>query len=195
MRKTVKNALLVFAALFQFPIAASAHPGTGLASGFEHGLLHPLIGMDHLVVMVAVGLLAVQVGGKAVWALPGAFVAFMVIGGCLAITGVVIPNVESGILASLLVLGVLLATALRLSVGGSVFIVGLCAIFHGYAHGLEMPLSAGAITYSMGFALITTLLHVVGVTTAMLLKKVEMQKLTRWIGGAMTLGGIYMAVV
>lgn len=194
MNKTVKNGLILFTAFFLFPAMASAHPGTASASGFGHGLIHPLLGMDHLLAMVAVGLLAVQAGGKAVWVLPGTFVTFMVIGGVLAISGVTIPNVESGVLASLMVLGVLLATAFRLPVGGSILIVAGCATFHGYAHGMEMPLSAGAIAYSMGFALITALLHIVGITAAMVLNKVGMPKLTRWIGGAITLGGIYMTV-
>lgn len=176
-----------------YPATALAHPGLGLASGFGHGLSHPLLGLDHLLAMVAVGLLAVQMGGRAVWILPCTFVVFMIFGGGLAIAGIHLPHVEAGIMASLLVLGLLLATAFRLPMALTVFIIAVFAVFHGHAHGSEMPLSAGAVTYSIGFALTTSMLHMVGVVLGKGVAKVRMESVLRLAGGAITISGLYMA--
>lgn len=194
MKKALNLALLMSGALFLFPASAFAHTGVGVTTGFAAGFTHPMLGADHLLAMVAVGLLAVQAGGKAVWVLPGTFVSWMIIGGVLAINAVHLPYVETGILASVLVLGVLVTTAFRLPVAISALVVGLFAIFHGHAHGAEMPLATGAVSYSLGFALATMLLHVVGVAGGMALKMLNMENAVRYAGGAIAFSGIYMAV-
>jgi len=184
----------VLALVGLFPLSAAAHTGVGLTTGFGAGFNHPMLGTDHLLAMVAVGLLAVQMGAKAIWVLPGAFVSLMVVGGGLAIAGVHIPYVEAGILASVLVLGLLVAAAFRLPMAVSAIIVGVFALFHGHAHGAEMPLASGAVSYSLGFALATALLHLAGITGAMTLQKANMGTAVRIAGGAIACSGIYLAV-
>jgi len=194
MKKGLHTLLLISGVGALYPVAALAHTGIGLASGFGHGLAHPLLGLDHLLAMVAVGLLAVQAGGKAIWALPATFVSAMLLGGGLAIAGVHIPFVEAGILASVLVLGALVAVALRFPLMLDVLLVGVFALFHGHAHGAEMPLASGALSYSMGFALMTALLHGMGVAGAVLMKRFDMEKTLRLAGGAIAIAGAWMAI-
>lgn len=143
------------------PALAQAHPGHG-ASGFTPGLTHPLMGLDHLLAMVAVGLWAAQLGDRARWAVPASFVGVMSLGGALAMSGWTLPGVEMGILASVLVLGVLVAAAVRLPLAVSSTVVGVFALFHGFAHGAEMPANASGLAYGAGFAVATALLHAVG---------------------------------
>ena len=146
-----------------------------------------------MLAMVAVGLWAAQMGGRAVWAIPAAFVTLMVGGGMLGISGIPLPFVEQGILASVLILGVLIAGACRLPVVAGALVVGCFAVFHGHAHGAEMPSAMGAISYSLGFALATALLHAGGIAGGMALKVLCNEKVTRFAGVAITLGGVYLA--
>lgn len=176
------------------PASAFAHTGIGQATGFGAGFLHPFMGLDHLLVMFAVGLWAAQLGGKASWVVPGSFVALMIGGGMLAVAKVHLPFVEQGILVSVVVLGLLIASAFRLPILVSAMLVGVFAVFHGFAHGAEMPLAAGAVSYSVGFALATTLLHISGIGSGALMQKLSIEKLVRFAGGVIALGGIYMAV-
>ncbi len=143
--------------------AASAHTGHHAATGFTSGLTHPLSGLDHLLAMIAIGLWAAQQGGRTLWAVPSAFVGTMILGGALALTGLALPHVETGIAASVLVLGLLVATRQRWHVGGGMAIAALFALFHGYAHGLEMPQAASPALYAVGFVLATATLHAVGI--------------------------------
>lgn len=142
--------------------AAQAHSGAH-SFGFGQGLLHPLGGLDHLLAMVAVGLWAAQQGGRALWAVPAAFLGMMALGGLLAINGVVLPLVEPGIVGSVMVLGLLVALAARLSLAAGMGLVGLLALCHGQAHGLEMAVGTGALGYALGFMLATGLLHGAGI--------------------------------
>jgi urease accessory protein len=160
--KLMKNqlSLLLLGAMFFHPISVLAHTGVSETTGLYSGLSHPIGGTDHFLAMVAVGLWAAQMGGKAIWAVPSAFVVLMIFGVALAISGIQVPYVEEGILVSMLTLGVFIAAAFKFPLTTSATIVGFFALFHGYAHGNEMSLAIGAISYSIGFALGTALLHV-----------------------------------
>jgi urease accessory protein len=182
------------ALLLLLPTAAIAHTGVGEPTSFMHGLSHPVSGMDHLLAMLAVGLWAVQLGGKALWAVPSSFVILMVIGGLIGFSGVQIPFIEVGILASVLVLGALIASAYKLPVTYSALLVGIFAIFHGAAHGAEMPIEAAAMTYTIGFVLATVLLHSTGIAFGQFFQKIALHKFSRFAGGAIALGGLYLAV-
>ena len=147
-------------------IPAQAHVGAGLTSSFSAGFGHPLSGLDHMTVMVAVGLWAALKGGKAIWAWPAAFVGVMLIGGGLGIPGLALPFVEPAILASVVALGLLVMLAVDVPVSTGAVVIGLFALFHGHAHGTEIPAGAGASEYAAGFALSTALLHAAGIAAA-----------------------------
>jgi len=194
----VKNWLrfssLIVGVIALLPISVYAHTGVGQTTGFGAGLGHPIGGIDHLLAMVAVGLWAAQLGGRAVWVVPGAFVSLMIFGGILAFSGVQVPYVEQGILVSVLVLGVLIAAAFRLPLAASAVLIGIFAVFHGHAHGAEMPLAMGAVSYSLGFALATALLHGAGIAGGLLLQRMNVEKVVRLAGAAIAVGGVFLAV-
>jgi urease accessory protein len=184
---------LIFLALLAigFPSLAYAHVGVGAVHGFMHGLAHPFSGLDHVCAMVAVGLWAAQMGGRAMWRVPLTFVGVMVLGGLLGMANIHVPFVEGGIAMSLLVLGVLIAAAVRLPLAASAAIVGVFAVFHGYAHGAEMPQDASGLKYAAGFVLATVLLHASGITVALLAKNHGRAQWLRLTGAAIALcGGI-----
>jgi len=145
------------------PSLALAHTGSNAMSGWTNGFNHPLNGWDHLLTMLAVGVWAVQLGGRAVWQLPIAFVGVMSLGGLAGMTGVSVPGVEMMILLSVIVFGVLVIHNIRFQATGSVLIVVFFAFFHGYAHGQEMPTSASLLSFALGFMLATLLLHGAGI--------------------------------
>jgi urease accessory protein len=194
----VKTARLALAALVTLTAAATpalAHTGLEHATSFSSGFLHPLTGPDHVLAMVAVGLWAGVNGGRAVWAWPVAFVSVMLLGGALGTMGVALPLVEPGILASVIVLGLLVLTAARLPVTVGALLVGLFAVLHGYAHGAELPSAAAAISYSAGFALATALLHAAGLGIAFLSAREGSRLLVRAAGGVVAACGIALAVI
>ncbi|PIE42204.1 MAG: urease accessory protein UreJ [Gammaproteobacteria bacterium] len=156
-----KILLLVMAAFFTS--LAQAHSVQG--GGFIDGLAHPVFGTDHLLAMVAVGILSVQIGGRAIWLVPAAFVTVMLIGGIWGIYQLPFfeGSVEIGIAASVLLLGIALAFDKKLPIVLSMLFVGFFAVFHGYAHGQEMPGLAEAYKYTAGFVISTILLHITGV--------------------------------
>ncbi len=162
-KRTALAALLLLAAA----MPAYAHVGAGVTSSFTAGFGHPLSGLDHLTVMIAVGLWAAMKGGRAVWAWPLAFVGVMLAGGALGMLQVPMPFVEPAILASVVTLGLLVALAIDLPVSAGVAIIGLFALFHGHAHGTEVPENAGGLEYMAGFAIATALLHAVGIAAAL----------------------------
>ena len=180
--------------LFFLPGMALAHTGVGETTGFMHGFGHPIGGADHLLAMVAVGLWAAQVGGRALWVVPCTFVGVMIFGGILGFTGVPVPFIEQGILLSVLILGILIAGAFKVPLVYSAMIVGLFAIFHGHAHGAEMPVAMGAAAYTIGFALATAMLHLAGIGLGMLVSRINLPAVTRFAGGAIALSGVYLAV-
>jgi urease accessory protein len=181
-----------------FPVAAVllastpafAHVGVGPASGFGNGLLHPLGGVDHLAAMIAVGLWAAQQGKRAVWAVPLAFVSMMALAGAVGMAGHSLPFVEQGIAASVLVLGVLIAAAARLPLAAGVLLVSAFAVFHGHAHGSEMPSTASGLAYGAGFIAATASLHAVGIALGLSLKRLDKPRVLRLAGAAVAMCGV-----
>jgi urease accessory protein len=165
------------------PNLALAHSGTG--GGLMHGVLHPFTGLDHLFAMIAVGLWAAQLGGRATWLVPLTFVVVMAVGGMLGMAGISLPFAEAGIVASLLVLGVLIAAWVRLPLIASMTLVGIFALFHGFAHGVEMP--EGTSGYMPGFMLSTVVLHLTGIGIQICLDRVGY--VTRLVGVSVSLFG------
>ncbi len=170
---------------------AHAHTGTGLAGGFVAGLLHPLSGMDHLLAMVSVGLWGAVLGRPLLVALPVIFPAMMAGGAMLGMFAVPVPPVEFGIALSVLMLGTAIATGLRPPVWLACAMVGLFALFHGYAHGRELPSAADPIGYSAGFVLSTGLLHVVGIAIGALYETGRGRLLIKGLGAAIGAAGLY----
>ncbi|MFT3905078.1 MAG: HupE/UreJ family protein [Steroidobacteraceae bacterium] len=188
MNKTVLRTLLRFGALLALPAIAAAHPGHPGHESFAAGFAHPLSGVDHLLAMLAVGLWAAQLGGRARWAVPAAFVVLMLAGGALGRAGVWLPQADAVIAASVLVLGLLVAALVRLPTVAAMAVVGAFALFHGYAHGVEMPLSAQALPYVAGFAAATAALHAVGLGLGVLAARLQ-PRLLRLAGAATALAG------
>jgi urease accessory protein len=181
-------------AMLMLPSLADAHIVAGQTSGFVHGLVHPFTGFDHIAAMVAVGLWAAQRGGRALWVVPLTFVGVMSVSGLLGMTGASIPFVEPGIAASVLVLGLLVAAAVRLPLVASSLIVGLFAVFHGYAHGTEMPETMSGLGYGVGFMLATGLLHCCGIGLGLLAGRLQSPRVVRYAGGATAALGVYLLV-
>ena len=170
---------------------AVAHTGTGLAGGFGSGFLHPLSGFDHLLAMVSVGLWGAFLGRPLIVALPVIFPTVMAIGGVMGIAGVPIPPVEIGIAVSVLVLGAMIAGAVRAPVWLASLIVAVFAIFHGYAHGKELPSAADPVGYSAGFVLATGMLHVVGIGLGLINNRPGGAIVTRSMGGMVMVAGAW----
>jgi urease accessory protein len=168
------------------PNLAFAHTG----DGGLHGMLHPFTGIDHLCAMIAVGIWAAQTGGRTTWILPATFVSVMALGGLLGMAGIPLSFVEGGIFASLLVLGVLITAAIRLPAYAGMALVGGFALFHGYAHGVEMPQNAAGLNYALGFMFTTVLLHLAGIGLAFSLDKAGHKPYIKMVGVAIAaLGG------
>ena len=173
------------------PTAAFAHTGAGYAHGFADGLMHPLGGLDHILAMVTVGVLAWQLGGRAIWLLPASFLALMVVGGVLALAGGSLPWVEVGIAASVIVFGIMITLGTKAPLALAMGIVGLFAVFHGHAHGTEMPITASGAAYGVGFVLATALLHAAGIALGYLIGRMSHKQLAyRLAGCAVVLAGI-----
>ena len=174
---------------------ALAHAGLEHATSFSPGFLHPLTGPDHVLAMVAVGLWAGVNGGRALWAWPVAFVSLMLVGGAFGMMGITLPMAEPGILASVIVLGLLVLTAAHVPVAVGAQLVGAFAILHGYAHAAELPTQAAGISYSAGFALATALLHAAGLGIAVLSAREGSRVLVHAAGGVVAACGIALAVI
>lgn len=171
-----------------------AHTGHGSVSGFGAGFGHPIGGADHILAMIAVGLWAAQMGGRSLWAVPLSFVTMMVAGAAMGIPGIQVPFIEEGILASVLVLGALIGFGVKMPVVFSSAIVGMFAIFHGTAHGAEMPLNAGGVEYAAGFVLATAMLHIGGIAVGMMMNKLAQSKASRVAGGAIAASGLALVL-
>ncbi len=171
-----------------------AHTGHGSVSGFGAGFGHPIGGADHILAMIAVGLWAAQMGGRALWAVPLSFVMMMVAGAAMGFQGIQVPFIEEGILASVLVLGALIGFGVKMPVIFSSAIVGLFAIFHGTAHGAEMPLNVGGAEYAAGFVVATAMLHIGGIAVGMAMNKLAHSKGSKVAGGAIAASGLALVL-
>lgn len=184
-----RRILIAAAALMASAAPAFAHLNPQEHGSFAAGFSHPLFGLDHVLVMVAVGLWAAQIGGRALWAVPTAFVAMMAVGFALATAGIDLPFVEPAILASVVALGLLVAMAVRLDAAASAAVVGLFALFHGHAHGGELG-SAGALPFAVGFMIATAALHTAGIGLGVMLGRLSGGgTLARVLGGITALAG------
>ncbi|ABS67432.1 HupE/UreJ family protein [Xanthobacter versatilis] len=183
MRYTARTALAV-AAFSVLPQLAFAHTGVGAVHGFDAGFAHPMGGLDHLLAMVTVGVFAFQLGGRALWAVPLSFVALMAVGGALGVGGIDLPFVELGIALSVVVLGAVVALGLKAPLALAMGLAGFFALFHGHAHGTEMPMDASGLTYGLGFISATALLHVAGLGLGMAIGRFGETHGTRYVRGA-----------
>ncbi len=162
---------------------AFAHVGQGETSAFAAGLAHPFTGADHVLAMLAVGVWAGFCGGKARWIWPTTFIAALMAGGAVGMTGFMLPIVEQGILASVLALGLALGLGLRAPLGFGAALIAVAGICHGFAHGAEAPLTGGGALYVAGFVLASALLHSAGLVLA------SSPRLARWVGVIVLAGG------
>lgn len=170
--------------------SADAHQGAGATGGFVSGLMHPIFGWDHVIAMIAVGLWGAFLGNPAIWILPIAFPMVMAFGGALGVAGVPVPAVETGIAVSAIVLGAMVAFAARPPIWVATVIVATFAIFHGHAHGSELPAAANPLAYSAGFVIATGSLHLTGIGFGLLVRWPAGQVAVRTGGGLIALGGL-----
>jgi urease accessory protein len=189
-----KRERLIQGAIFLSLLLASgpalAHTEAGISGGFLSGFTHPIFGWDHVVAMVAVGLWGVFLGVPAIWLLPVIFPLVMAFGGALGVMGVPIPAVETGIAASAVVLGLLVALAVKPPLWVAAVIVAVFAMFHGHAHGAELPEAANAFAYAVGFVIATGLLHLLGIAMGLLVRWPVGSYVVRAGGGAISLVGL-----
>jgi urease accessory protein len=180
--------LCVTVLIFLLPSNASAHSETGIVGGFLSGFGHPLTGLDHIVAMVAVGLWGAFLAGRAMWTLPVVFPVVMAFGGAMGVLGVPLPGVEAGIALSGVILGLMVTFAAKPPLWVAAVIVGFFGIFHGHAHGSELPEAANPLTFAVGFVVSTGLLHRCGIAFGLLVK---------WPWGkiAIRVGGALIALV
>ena len=186
--RSPKSLFLATCLLLVLTHSASAHTESGGIGGFVSGFAHPLGGLDHIVAMVAVGLWGAYLGAPAMWLLPVVFPVVMAFGGALGVMGMPLPGVEKGIALSGVMLGLAVAFAAKPKLWIAAVLVGFFAIFHGHAHGTELPEAANAITYAVGFVIATGLLHLSGIAFGLL---------TRWPWGriAVRAAGAAIAVI
>ncbi|MEO0342950.1 MAG: HupE/UreJ family protein [Pseudomonadota bacterium] len=161
-------------------------------SGLMSGLLHPVLGFDHLLAMIGVGLLSVQIGHKHIWTLPVCFVLFLMLGGILGLAGIPLPQVEGVIAASVFVLGLAIASSGIIGAYIAYPIVAIFAIFHGHAHGMEVPTLDNPTGYVIGFMVASAVLHLIGVGFGYLFKT---ENLRAQLGSGMAGIGLYMLLL
>ncbi|MEE4189624.1 MAG: HupE/UreJ family protein [Roseobacter sp.] len=178
----------IILSLLAFP--ALAHTGDGYGGGFVAGFTHPILGWDHVAAMVAVGLWGAFLGAPAIWILPVVFPLVMALGAAAGIVGLPVPAVETGIALSAVVLGLMIALAARPPLWIAAVIVGAFAVFHGYAHGTELPSTVNAFAYAVGFVVSTGLLHLIGIGFGLLVKWPAGRVAVRGAGGLISLAGI-----
>lgn len=190
--KQTSRVFALLSAILLLPSLAHAHVGVGETGGFLHGTGHPLGGLDHICVMLAVGLWAAQMGGRAIWAVPLTFASVMALGGVLGMLGLHVPSVETGIIVSVLALGVLIAASVHLPLATSIAIVGLFAVFHGHAHGGEMPENASGLAFGVGFVIATAFLHACGIGLGIAIQRLASPAVVRFAGIAIVFCGGYL---
>lgn len=185
----MKNRLFILLCLM--PAVAWAHVEGGGAGGFATGLLHPVSGLDHVLAMIAVGLWGAQLGMPAIWILPVAFPLVMAFGGFLGLVGIPLPGVEVGIAASAIVLGAMVLAAARPPLWVAFILVSFFALFHGHAHGTELPAGQSGLLYSVGFVIATGLLHACGIAIGLVKHWQPGAVVLRTLGAAVAAGGVW----
>jgi urease accessory protein len=194
-RKTAAGIVLGFAVSLAWnPVLAHTYGAEG--AGLVMGFMHPVMGLDHVLAMVAVGLWAAQRGGADLWRLPAAFIGAMVLGMVLALSGIGLPMVELGIAGSVVLFGILVGLAARIPSAVAIPLVALFALFHGHAHGTELPETATPVLYALGFVAATALLHGIGVSAGLLANRFGARASAyalRACGGLVALAGAFLA--
>ena len=196
MGLSMQRSLVAVAAVILSSTVSQAHPG-GPAHDLVHGFLHPIGGLDHVLAMVGVGLLAAQLGGRALWLVPGAFVVVMAAAAAFGAAGAMLPRLETGVAASVFVLGAVVALRLGMPASLAAAIVGLFAIFHGVAHGAELPQTMSGLSYGTGFVAATAVLHVAGIGIGLLTRRLNDPigaHALRTIGACIAIIGVMMVV-
>jgi urease accessory protein len=191
MNNKFSHALVLALVITFIPQVVYAHDGSTVPfGGFLSGLVHPVLGYDHLLAMLSVGILSAQIGGRAIWTVPATFVGVMAVGGALGLIDIGLGATELGIAISLVLLGAIIAAERTLPVRLAMLGVGFFAIFHGYAHGTEMPTTAEPVLYALGFLTGTALIHIAGVVIGDISGHYERGKIIlRTGGGLITLVG------
>lgn len=188
----ILTTVLTILVLIAMSPAAFAHPGHLIGNGFTTGLLHPFTGLDHLLAMTAVGIWAAQRGGRYLFAIPATFVVMMMLGGVAGASGIALPLVEPGILGSLVVFGLLIAFDARLPIAAGMVVIGSFALFHGYAHAVEMPAHASLAVFGGGMLLGTITLHMLGIGLGRIGKTQIHEMSLRIAGGSIAIAGAVM---
>ena len=181
---------LMFAIAF-WAQSAEGHTSKGEAIGFLSGLRHPISGLDHVLAMIAVGLWGAQLGAPAIWMLPVAFPMVMALGGMMGLLGIPLPGVEYGIAASMILLGAAVLLELRPPLALAAALVSFFAIFHGHAHGTELPPGQSGLLYSMGFVMATGCLHGVGISIGLVHRWTWGQMFLRFAGAFIAGTGVF----
>lgn len=176
------------------PEVASAHVEGGTLGGFQSGFKHPVVGMDHLLAMLAVGIWGAQMGGRNVWTLPATFPIIMAAGGVLGMTGIALPHIELGIAGSVFVLGLAIALAWKAPELIALVLIAVFAVFHGFAHGVELPHAVDPASYAIGFVVATGLIHIVGIGIGLILARPWQGRLSQALGAAIAVTGAYFAI-
>jgi len=185
--------LVIFASASLAPASASAHLDGGALGGFQSGFTHPIVGIDHLLAMLAVGIWGAQMGGRNVWTLPVTFPLIMAAGGIVGMSGFALPQVELGIALSVFVLGLAIAFAWKAPEWAALVLIAVFAVFHGYAHGVELPRAVDPASYAIGFVVATGVIHVAGIGIGLLLGQAWKGRLSQTLGGAIAVTGLYFA--
>lgn len=192
--RQILSRLALASAVLVLPKVALAHSLAGDGGGFVHGFQHPLYGLDHLLAMFCVGLWGAQMGGRSVWLLPIIFPLVMVAGGMAGIAGLELPLVELGIALSVILLGAAIAFPWRPSLWMATPLIAVFAVYHGYAHGAELPNAADPTNYAIGFVMATGLIHLVGIAVGLGLYRLRGGEVARVLGAVISLGGVYFLV-
>jgi urease accessory protein len=195
MRRPITLISLTAVATAGFSTAAFAHIGDHSHMSFSEGLMHPFTGLDHVLAMVAVGLWASQLGGRALYLLPLTFPVVMAAGAALGFGGVSLAWIEIGIALSVVVLGAMVAFRAQPSLAVSVPLIGLFALLHGYSHGVELPAEASALTYGLGFIVATAVLHLIGIGLGLSFNRLPVRFAARTAGGAIAVLGVALLVM
>lgn len=191
--KTGIRLLTILLAALALPGIAEAHTGVHIG-GLSDGFVHPFSGLDHLLTMIAVGLWAASLGGTARWVVPSSFITVMTLGAALGASGITLPAVEPVIAISVVVLGLLCAASVRVPVVAASAIVAVFALFHGHAHGSEMPAMASPLGYGLGFVAATTILHGAGLLVGMTVAQRGAAILGRAAGSAIAAIGVALVL-